>query len=210
MEEDKALEPVVAWHNEPDRGYTAVQICTWDRAGLFAKIAGSLTAAGLNILSGQVFTRTDGIVLDTFFVTDAKTGTLPKKEEREQFEKILGRVLTEEIDLHELFAKQKPAKPLYRPVGDEVIPTVIKFDNSTAEKRTVIDLETEDRVGLLYVISDTFMQMGLDLALAKINTEKGAAIDSFYVRYVLGGKIESPAAQKELEQRLRAAIARLK
>ena len=32
-EEDKALEPVVTWHNEPDRGYTAVKICTWDRAG---------------------------------------------------------------------------------------------------------------------------------------------------------------------------------
>jgi [protein-PII] uridylyltransferase len=44
VEEDKALEPVVEWHNEPDRGYTAVKICTWDRAGLFAKIAGSLTA----------------------------------------------------------------------------------------------------------------------------------------------------------------------
>jgi [protein-PII] uridylyltransferase len=210
MEEDKALEPVVAWHNEPDRGYTAVQICTWDRAGLFAKIAGSLTAAGLNILSGQVFTRTDGIVLDTFFVTDAKTGALPKKEEKEAFEKILGRVLTEEIDLHEFFAKQKPAKPLYRPVADEIIPTVITFDNSTAEKRTVIDLETEDRVGLLYVISDSFIALGLDLALAKINTEKGAAIDSFYVRYVLGGKIETPQEQKLVEQKLRTAIATLK
>jgi [protein-PII] uridylyltransferase len=210
VEEDKALEPVIAWHNEPDRGYTAVQICTWDRAGLFAKIAGSLTAAGLNILSGQVFTRTDGIVLDTFFVTDAKTGTLPKKEEKEAFEKILSRVLTQEIDLHELFGKQKPAKPLYRPVADEIIPTVISFDNQTAEKRTVIDVETEDRVGLLYVISDTFIELGLDLALAKIVTEKGAAIDSFYVRYVLGGKIETPQQQKIVERKLREAIGRLK
>lgn len=209
VEEDKALEPVVNFHNEPDRGYTAVQICTWDRAGLFAKIAGSLTAAGLNILSAQVFTRADGIVLDTFFVTDAKTGALPKKEEKEAFEKILGRVLTEQIDLHELFAKQKPVKPLYKPVADEIIPTVIAFDNHAAETRTVIDLETEDRVGLLYVISDTFFEMGLDLALAKINTEKGAAIDSFYVRYVHGGKIQTEEQQQEVERRLRKAIGSL-
>jgi [protein-PII] uridylyltransferase len=209
VEEDKALEPVITWHNEPDRGYTTVQICTWDRAGLFAKIAGSLTAAGLNILSGQVFTRLDGIVLDSFYVTDAKTGTLPKKEEKELFEKILAQVLTGEIDLRALIAKQKPAKPLYKAIGDERIPTVITFDNVTAEKRTIIDLETEDRVGLLYVISQAFIDLGLDLALAKIVTEKGAAIDSFYVRYLHGWKIESKEQQKEVEARLREAIASL-
>lgn len=209
VEEDKALEPVVEWHNEPDRGYTAVKICTWDRAGLFAKIAGSLTAAGLNILSGQVFTRTDGIVLDTFYVVDAKTGTLPKREEKEAFEKILAQVLTGEVDLRALIAKQKTARPLYQAVGDERIPTVITFDNTTAEKRTIIDIETEDRVGLLYVISQTFIDLGLDLALAKIVTEKGAAIDSFYVRYTHGWKIESKEQQEEVEKRLREAIASL-
>jgi [protein-PII] uridylyltransferase len=209
VEEDKALEPVVEWHNEPDRGYTAVKICTWDRAGLFAKIAGSLTAAGLNILSGQVFTRADGIVLDTFYVVDAKTGTLPKREEKEQFEKILAQVLTDEVDLRALIAKQKPARPLYQAIGDERMPTVIGFDNTTAEKRTIIDIETEDRVGLLYVISQTFIDLGLDLALAKIVTEKGAAIDSFYVRYTHGWKIESKKQQSEVEQSLREAIASL-
>ena len=56
--------------------------------GLFRKIAGSLSAAGLNILSAQIFTRTDGIVLDTFFVTDAMTGNLAGREQRDEFEKI--------------------------------------------------------------------------------------------------------------------------
>src|SRR5438477_5448989 len=96
-EDENALAPVVTWHNEPDRGCTAVKVCTWDRHGLFGKMAGSLTAAGLNILSAQIFTRNDGIILDTFFVIDARTGLLADKAERDRFERFLSQALTGEI-----------------------------------------------------------------------------------------------------------------
>ena len=88
-EEEKALEPVVDWHNEPDRGCTAVKICTWDRAALFNTICGSFSAAGLSILSARIFTRSDAIVLDTFYVVDARTGALANREERDRFEVLL-------------------------------------------------------------------------------------------------------------------------
>jgi [protein-PII] uridylyltransferase len=113
------------------------------------------------------------------------------------------------LDLRALIARQKPAKPLYKALQGDFLQTVISFDNTTSERRTIIDLETEDRVGLLYVVSKTFLEMGLDLALAKIVTEKGAAIDSFYVRYVDGGKITDPAQQAEIQARLLQAIGSL-
>src|SRR5205814_1487011 len=153
-EEEKALAPVLSWHNEPDRGYTVSKVCTWDRAGLFSKITGSFSAAGINILSAQVFTRNDGIVLDTFYVTDAQTGGLINRDEREKFEGLLLKALTEEdLDLHALISRQKAARPLYQSLEGERIPTRIHFDNETSENRTVIDIETEDRLGLLYIIS---------------------------------------------------------
>jgi UTP:GlnB (protein PII) uridylyltransferase len=40
-------------------------------------------------------------------------------------------------------------------------------------------------------------------------TECGAAIDSFYVRELDGGKITSPERQKFIENKLRQAISRL-
>src|SRR4051812_12325851 len=175
-EEDKALEPVLVWHNEPDRGYTSVKICTWDRAGLFSKITGSLSAAGINILSAQIFTRADGIVLDTFFVTDALSGSMVSRDARDRFESLLFQTLStsDEIDFRPLIYRQKAVRPLYQSLEGERIPTRIHFDNETSETRTVIDVETEDRVGLLYVISQALTECKLDIALAKILTEKGA------------------------------------
>jgi [protein-PII] uridylyltransferase len=210
MEEDSPFAPVINWHNEPDRGYNAVKVCTWDRGGLFSKIAGSFSAAGLNILSAQIFTRSDGIVLDTFFAIDAKTGNLAVREQRDEFERLLNDALTtEELDFHELIARQKVARPLYQAYTGERIPTRIHFDNNASENRTLVEIETEDRVGLLYAISQTLSELELDISAAKICTEKGAAIDTFYVRELDGGKVPAQERQQNIERRLRQAISRL-
>jgi [protein-PII] uridylyltransferase len=164
----------------------------------------------LNILGAQVFTRRDGIALDTFYVIDAKTGNLPNRQEREEFENMLQRVLTgQDVDFHAIIARQKNARPLYRAYTGEQIPTQVLFDNDSSETRTVIEIETEDRVGLLYEISRALSDLDLDISAAKICTEKGAAIDSFYVRELDGSKVEAPERQKSIERKLRQAISSL-
>jgi len=206
-EGENPLAPVVNWHNEPDRACNAVKVCTWDRAGLFSKIAGSLSAAGLNILTAQIFTRTDDIVLDTFFVNDAKTGSLAGPEQRDKFESVLNKALIGgDMDFHALIAKQKITRPIYQAYAGERIATRIHFDNEVSELRTLLEIETEDRIGLLYTISQTLSEVELDISAAKICTEKGAAIDSFYVREMDGGKIVAPERQRAIERKLRHAI----
>jgi [protein-PII] uridylyltransferase len=207
VEEESPLAPVANLHNEPDRGYSVVRVCTWDRAGLFSKMAGALSAVGLNILSAQIFTRTDGVALDTFFVTDAFTGKLAAVEQREQFERVLTEVLADDkVNLAALIARQRISHPLYQAYIGERIPTRIVFDNDSSDTRTFIQIETEDRIGLLYTLARTLTDVELDISTARICTEKGAAIDSFYVREVDGGKILSPERQKAIERRLQHAI----
>jgi [protein-PII] uridylyltransferase len=210
LENQRALAPVTAWIDERDRGYSLVKVCTWDRAGLFGKIAGSLSAAGLNILGAQIFTRTDGIVLDTFFVNDGRTGHLAAREQREKFSGLLEAVLTgEEINLHELIAQQTTLRPAYSAYLGERINTQIRFDNTGSDDRTLIEIETEDRLGLLHAISQALASQRLDISAARIVTERGAAVDSFYVREIDGGPIRQPARQSEVELALRAAIGQL-
>jgi [protein-PII] uridylyltransferase len=72
----------------------------------------------------------------------------------------------------------------------------------------VIDLEAEDRVGLLHALAAAFAELGLDISLAKITTEKGGAFDTFYVTDADGQKVTQPGRLREIERRLRAALAK--
>ncbi|MGD0745324.1 MAG: [protein-PII] uridylyltransferase [Verrucomicrobiota bacterium] len=210
LEDGTAWSPLTAWRDEPNRGYNLVKVCTWDRAGLFSKITGSFSAVGLNILGAQIFTRADGVALDTFFVNDAVTGNLATREQHDKFDSLLDRVLTgKEVDLPALIRRQIVARPQYQPYLGERIPTQIRIDNEASETRTLIEVETEDRLGLLYTISQTLAELAFDISAARIVTERGAAIDSFYVRELDGNKVVSVERQLLIEDRLRTAIHRL-
>ncbi len=198
------------WKDEPDRGYNLLKLCTWDQAGLFLKIAGSLSATGLNILGAQIFTRDDGIVLDTLFVNDSRTGLLGTREQHEKFTRLFERILNgETVQLRSLIERQRLTRTTYQAYLGERMPTEIHFDNEASENRTVVEIETEDRLGLLYVISQSFTELAIDIESARILTERGAAIDAFYVRERTGGKITSPERQKQIREKLMEAITQI-
>lgn len=201
------LRPVIRWQNLPDRACQAVKVCTWDRSGLFGKIAGCLSAAGFNILSAQVFTRADSIALDTFFVTDGQSGDLAEPPRLERFNDLLSRVLTgHETDLRSLIAKQRSLRTLYQAYEGQQIPTRVVVNNQLSDTRTILELETEDRIGLLFAISQTLAELGVDISTAKICTERGAAMDSFYVSEPDGSKITATERIGMIERSLLHAI----
>ena len=68
------------------------------------------------------------------------------------------------------------------------------------------EVETEDHIGLLHALSQTLSALRLDISAAKICTERGAAIDSFYVTEIGGGRVQEPERLKHIERKLRQAI----
>jgi len=208
-EEEKALVPVVSWRDHGNRGCTVVKVCTWDRAGLFRKIAGSFSALGLNILGAQIFTRIDGIVLDSFFVVDARTGNLPPGSLQGKFQGLLTQVLSKDVDLGALIRGRMAGAPPYQAYSGERLPTRVRFDNDSSESYTIIDVEAEDRIGLLYAISEVLADMNLDIHSAKISTGRGAAMDSFYVLEESNQKVTDRTRQQQVERDIRKAVAKL-
>jgi len=112
----------------------------------------------------------------------------------------------EDVDIPALIARHRITRPLYQAYTGEHIHTSIRFDNEASEARTLIEIESEDRIGVLYAISQALAEVDLDISAAKICTEKGAALDSFYVRELDGGKVLEPRRQHSIEQRLRQRL----
>ena len=208
--DDHPQAPVVHSRPLPAHGCSVVRCCAWDHHGLFARLAGALTAAGLNILSAEIYTRRDNYALDRFYVTDAATGALPDARALERFAQLARGALTGQLDLAEALRGRRLSRPPgYAAPGGGRLPTRIEFDNESSPARTILEIETEDRLGLLYRIASVLAEMGVDIALAKINTANGAASDVFYVTEAGGAKIVTATRQKQIRVTLHAAIAQL-
>jgi [protein-PII] uridylyltransferase len=57
----------------------------------------------------------------------------------------------------------------------------VTIDNRTSEQYTVVDVFTQDRVGLLFAITHTLFKLGLRIHLARITTNADQALDVFYL-----------------------------
>ena len=95
----------------------------------------------------------------------------------------------------------------YRLSQEFDLPTLIKIDNESHPVYTLIDIQTPDRLGLLYDLLRAMGDCGLRIEISRITTEMDVAMDSFYVYGRDGEKIISTPAIKHLQEALhRAAV----
>jgi [protein-PII] uridylyltransferase len=85
-------------------------------------------------------------------------------------------------------------------------PTGIAIDNKAHPAYTLIQIETPDRIGLLYDLLTALGHESVTIALSRISTQKGAAIDTFYVCDGNGRKLTDSNRVAGIQHRLRAAI----
>jgi [protein-PII] uridylyltransferase len=190
-------------HHFPDLEFSEFIVVTGDQPGLFSKIAGVLTANYLNILSARITTRTDGVALDVFHVSHLQgAGALAMEENRWlRVERDLERVLTGEQDIAMLVANTQRSRLAGRKFVRRV-PTEVTVDNRSSERFTVVDVFTQNRIGLLFAITHTLFQLDYLIHLARISTNVDQAIDVFYISDSRGNKI----IELERMRTLRAAL----
>jgi [protein-PII] uridylyltransferase len=185
-----ALVPVVHWQNDLNLSLTVVNIVTWDRAGLFYKLAGALSVAGLSIISSKAITRADHITLDTFYVCDASGGVVQNQKAQAVVERHLKKALLRNEDLLPAILEQEQkmnSSAWLRPSADRirtpVAPSVGVY-HELSLRHTIIEIRCEDRIGLLYKVAKAIFGHGFDISFARISTERGVAMDTFYIEQI--------------------------
>jgi len=189
--------------HHPDLGSSDLVVVTRDVPGLFALIAGTLAAHGVNIISAQIHTRADGIAIDTFQVNDPLGETLTSKARWTRLLDALRAVLTGEERVETLLERRRAAG---RAPASAAGPPKIALDNQLSDAATVLEVKCPDRLGLLYLITRTLSALGLDIASARIATEIDQAFDTFYVHDRQGRKLEAPETLARVREALAEAL----
>jgi [protein-PII] uridylyltransferase len=195
------------WTTYPLAGYSEVLVCASAAPGRFSNVVGTLTAHGINILSAQLFSRADGVMIRAFQVSDGRGAALEDETVWHRFAQDLRSVIPGQVTVRELIKTRRRdllAKPLPRA---HEIQTRVEFDNVVSDRFTVIDIRAQDRLGLLYVIASTLSGLDVDVSLAKIATEVDQAMDVFYVTEKDGHKVTEPERMDAIRQALVHAIA---
>ena len=194
--------PEVMVEHFPERDCTSVVICSEDRPGLFASITGAFTALQLDILNARIFTATDGRILDVFRISHHGRSELVMGEQKwVKFRLALEGILAGRIDVAALVASSKPSQFLKKRAPK--VSTVINIDNEASDDFTIVEIFTEDRIGVLFTIAYSLHRLGLSIHVAKISTNVDQVADVFYVTDEHGGKIFDAGAVEAVRQDLK-------
>jgi [protein-PII] uridylyltransferase len=208
-----SLQPVIDWQNDINRSLTVVNVVTWDRAGLFYKLAGAFSVAGLNILGAKIISRTDHIAIDTFYVVEPGRGVVQSVAAQEAFTRNIEAALVSNKDLYpEILAQAKKlaATRYLSTSGGEALqssfPPTVEVYHELSMQRTIVEVQARDQLGLLYRLAKTISDRGFDITFARVGTERGVAIDTFYIENENHEPIEDPARLHALRDAIGAVI----
>ena len=185
------------------RDATRALFACQDHPGIFSRLAGALALIGADVVDARTHTTKDGLAISVFWLQDARgrpyeAARLPRLTS--MIERTLGgKVVTRRaLEAHEIKKRERPI----------TMPTRIAFDNDGSEIYTIVEVDTRDRPGLLYDLTQAMGAANVQISQAVIATYGAQVVDVFYVKDLFGLKLWSKARQDALERRLRAAIGR--
>jgi len=182
----------------PTLDFTEVFVFTPDRKGLFATLAGALSAAGASIAAARIFTLPDGMALDVFQVQDLHGHAY---DNAAFMQRTVKAALAGTLDIEAEIAQRQKNLPR-RGQNFRVQPQVI-LDNNASNSHTIIEVTGKDRPGFLYAVTATLTELGLQISAAKITTFGSRAMDVFYVKDSFGLKIVHADKLARIEHRLK-------
>ena len=161
-----------------------------DRPGLLSDLTGLLFAHRLDIQRAEIHSAGADVV-DVFVVRhpDPTSRGLVGLEER--LARQLDAVVAGRLDGDSVVAMMRGRSGMAR--REPSVEARVSLHNDVSEDATVIEVFGRDRPGFLHTVARAHHPLGLEIRVAKVNTEGRRAADVFYVTTGDGAKV--PAAR---------------
>ena len=189
--------PLLLLRQHTARGSTAVSVYSGPDAFIFARVAATLAELGLTVLDARLVPMAGGRRLDTYVVLEDNREPIVEAERLEEIAQSLQQ---------EIRRRQLPPRAVTRRAPRQVrmftTPSEVEFATDPFGRRTVLEIRTGDRPGLLSLIGQTLAQYDIRLWNAKITTVGERAEDVFFVTDAGNRPLDDAAAR----ERLRTAL----
>lgn len=168
--------PLLLLRLETARGGTALFLHAKSDDHQFALTTSVLDQLGLTILDARLISTRSGHTMDTYLVLEDSGEPIVGDRRAQEILDTLNRELRR--DAMQLPAVTRRAPRTYQHFD---IPTVIDFSQDQRNQRTVVELTTADRPGLLSRVGRAFQACGVRVQNAKIATFGARAEDFFFI-----------------------------
>jgi [protein-PII] uridylyltransferase len=179
--------PLVLIMKTSSRGGSLIFIYMQDRKNIFATATKAIEKLGLTVVDAKIITNKKGFTLDTFVVLE-NDGALVKTNERSN--EIKRKILKDFDSTPGMPEKGKWIEK--RQLKSFNLPTRVTFELDNKNNRTIMEVSTIDRPGVLSRIGMAMDLCGAKLQNAKIATYGERAEDIFYLQNDENKAIDDP------------------
>jgi [protein-PII] uridylyltransferase len=163
-------------HAATERGGTEVFIYAPAEDGQFSKVTAVMDQLGLNVVEAGIITTSDNKMLNTFHVLEESGAAISNDLRIEEIQTaLLDELETEDRDSWNV-SRRTPRQYQHFPIK-----THIEFKPDGDDQRTIMELITADRPGLLSRIGRAFSECEIRLQNAKIATLGARAEDVYFI-----------------------------
>lgn len=170
--------------------YDELDVVAMDTAGLFAKVAGVLALNGGSIVGASAFTRDDGAAVDTFTVLHPAgvPASWWARVEGDLVDAVAGKLALRARVARRARQEQRRLQKL------PDVATTVRVAADESGSASVLEVRTQDRVGVLFAITDALAELELDIVVARIQTLGHEVVDVFTVRDAAGQPLDADHA----------------
>jgi [protein-PII] uridylyltransferase len=191
---------------ESDAGGTArVIVVAPDRPGTFARVAGTLSLRGLDVLTAWAYSGEVGagpMAASRFRVMPPRPGF-----DWQPIVADLHRALAGELAIEARLAER--ARTYRRRKATQAAPAgppSVSFHDDASDMSTVIEVRAPNHMGILHRIAKALADVGLDIRHATVQSLGEEVVDTFYVRNARGGLVSDPFHRGEVERAVLHAV----